>query len=113
MTIYGVTFVLGLLCIAWGVWMLRRPRPPVWSLQAPQAAHGPYRGAAKGTDSQPEGMRQGVVIFAVRDGYLVGTQPSPDGAHICGPLITSLEEAERQAVRAKEALRQYDVRRRA
>ena len=50
-------------------------------------------------------MSPAVHILVVRDGYLVGVRPSPEGGFIYGPLITSLAEAERQAVRAVAAMR--------
>ena len=50
-------------------------------------------------------MTPDVCILVVRDGYLVGVRPSPEGGFIYGPLITRLAEAERQAVKAVAALR--------
>lgn len=57
------------------------------------------------------GLEEPVVIFVVKHGFLVGVRPSDEGAHICGPLITSLDKAERQAAKAKAALQRYGVRR--
>ena len=54
-----------------------------------------------------EGVKPDDYIRVVAGGFLVMTRPDPRGDHVAGPLITSLEVAEKNAEVAKRVLKRH------